>query len=61
LWIAKLNRIDDPWNHARVEHAMLVLARECGLTTAESRLTGIARRDVLLVKRFDRKPGCSAP
>ena len=56
LWIAKFNRIDDPWNHARVEHAMLVLARECGLTTAESRLTDVAGRDVLLVKRFDREP-----
>lgn len=56
LWIAKFNRIDDPWNHARVEHAMLVLARECGLSTAESRLTDVAGRDVLLVKRFDREP-----
>lgn len=56
LWIAKFNRTDDPWNHARVEHAMLVLARECGLTTAESRLTDVAGRDVLLVKRFDREP-----
>jgi serine/threonine-protein kinase HipA len=56
LWIAKFNRTDDPWNHARVEHAMLVLARECGLTSAESRLTDVAGRDVLLVKRFDREP-----
>jgi serine/threonine-protein kinase HipA len=56
LWIAKFNRTDDPWNHARVEHAMLVLARECGLTTAESRITDVAGRDVLLVKRFDREP-----
>jgi serine/threonine-protein kinase HipA len=55
LWIAKFNRTDDPWNHARVEHAMLVLARECGLTTAESRITEVAGRDVLLVKRFDRE------
>lgn len=56
LWIAKFNRIDDPWNHARVEHAMLILARECGLTVAESRLTNVAGRDVLLVRRFDRRP-----
>lgn len=55
LWIAKFNRTDDPWNHARVEHAMLVLARECGLTTSESRITEVAGRDVLLVKRFDRE------
>lgn len=56
LWIAKFNRKDDTFNHARVEHAMLVLARECGLSAADSRVTKIAGRDVLLVKRFDRQP-----
>jgi serine/threonine-protein kinase HipA len=56
LWIAKFNRQDDDYNHARIEHAMLALARECGLTTADSRLTQIGARDVLLVKRFDRSP-----
>lgn len=54
LWLAKFNRPDDPWNSARVEHAMLRLARACGLETAESRVIGVAGRDVLLVKRFDR-------
>jgi serine/threonine-protein kinase HipA len=55
LWLAKFNRPDDRWNHARVEHATLVLARSCGLTTAESKIVSIAGRDVLLVKRFDRE------
>lgn len=55
LWIAKFNVATDPWNSARVEHAMLALARACGLTTAESRLITVAGRDVLLVKRFDRE------
>ena len=55
LWIAKFNRPDDTWNSARVEHAMLILARASGLTTAESRVVEIAGRDVLLVKRFDRE------
>ncbi len=55
LWIAKFNRPDDTWNSARVEHAMLMLARACGLTTAESRVVEVAGRDVLLVKRFDRE------
>ena len=55
LWIAKFNRPDDKWNNARVEHAMLALARSCGITTAEGRLISVAGRDVLLVKRFDRK------
>jgi serine/threonine-protein kinase HipA len=56
LWVAKLNRQDDPINSARVEHAMLVLGRECGVATAESRIAQIGGRDVLLVKRFDRMP-----
>jgi serine/threonine-protein kinase HipA len=55
LWIAKFNRADDKGNYARIEHAMLVLARAGGLTTAESRITAIGGRDVLLVKRFDRE------
>lgn len=54
LWLAKFNRPDDRWNVARVEHAMLTLARSCGLTTAESRIDTVGQREVLLVKRFDR-------
>ena len=55
LWIAKFNRPDDRWNNTRVEHAMLRLARECGITTAESRIEAVGGRDVLLIKRFDRE------
>lgn len=55
LWLAKFNRPDDRWNNARVEHAMLVLARNCGLSTAYSAVIPVAGRDVLLVKRFDRE------
>ena len=55
LWIAKFNRDDDKWNNARVEHAMLMLARTCGLTTASSTVVQVGNRDVLLVKRFDRE------
>jgi serine/threonine-protein kinase HipA len=55
LWIAKFNRPDDRWNNTRVEHAMLRLARECGITTAESRIEAVAGKDVLLIKRFDRE------
>jgi len=55
LWITKFNRPDDKWNQARVEHAMLVLARSCGLASAESRIISVGNRDVLLVKRFDRE------
>jgi len=55
LWVAKFNRPEDPWNSARVEHAMLLLARACGLVTAESRVVEVGGREVLLVKRFDRE------
>ena len=54
LWIAKFGRNDDRWNHPRVEHGMLTLARACGLDAADSRLETVAERDVLLVRRFDR-------
>lgn len=56
LWLAKFNRPDDSFNQARVEHTMLVLARECGVSSAESRVITVGGRDVLLVKRFDRMP-----
>lgn len=55
LWLAKFNRETDRWNSARVEHSLLQLARECGLSVAESRLDTVGNRDVLLVKRFDRQ------
>ncbi|MGM9479577.1 type II toxin-antitoxin system HipA family toxin [Roseateles sp. NT4] len=54
LWIAKFNRPDDRWDSAKVEHAMLVLARTCGINVAASRVVEVAGRSVLLVKRFDR-------
>jgi len=55
LWIAKFNRRDDSWNQARVEHAMLRLAHECGLRVAHSRIVKVGARDALLVRRFDRE------
>ena len=55
LWLAKFNKPTDRWNNARVERAMLVLARAAGIATAESKLATIGDRDVLMVKRFDRE------
>ena len=54
LWLAKFTRYDDRWNHPRVEHGLLKLAQACGLTVADSDITTVAGRDVLLVRRFDR-------
>ncbi len=55
LWVAKFNRADDRWDHAKIERAMLLLASECGIRSATSKRTTIGDRDVLLVKRFDRE------
>lgn len=57
LWLAKLGRYDDRWNHPRIEHALLVLAKNCGINAADSRIETIGGRDVLLVRRFDREWG----
>jgi serine/threonine-protein kinase HipA len=55
LWVAKFGRPDDRWNHPRVEHAMLELARTCGINAARSRIENVGGKDVLLVQRFDRE------
>ncbi len=55
LWIAKFARTDDSYNQPRTEHGLLKLASLCGLDAAVSRLTTVAGRDVLLVRRFDRE------
>ena len=55
LWLAKFSRRQDRWNDPRVEHALLLLARECGIRAAESRIERVGTRDVLLVRRFDRE------
>ena len=55
LWLAKFNHPDDRWNYARIEHAMLELARACGINSAKSQVVTIGDRDLLLVKRFDRE------
>jgi serine/threonine-protein kinase HipA len=34
---------------------MLRLARECGITAAESRIETVGGKDVLLITRFDRE------
>jgi serine/threonine-protein kinase HipA len=55
LWIAKFNCEFDRWNSSLVEHFILQLARNCGLVVAESKVVSVGGKDVLLVKRFDRK------
>src|SRR5262249_38098572 len=54
LWLAKFSHPDDRWNHPRVEHAMLTLAKSCGISCVESKIITVGNRDVIAVKRFDR-------
>lgn len=54
LWIAKFAVPDDVWSQPRVEHALLNLAKQCGLNASDSKVVQVAGRDVLLVRRFDR-------
>ena len=55
LWLAKFNAPRDNWNNARVEHAMLHLASQCGIDTPLSKIERVGERDILLIKRFDRE------
>ncbi len=55
LWLAKFSQMDDRWNQPLVEHAMLKLAKQCSIDVAHSRMTSVAGKDVLLVRRFDRE------
>lgn len=54
LWIAKFSSPQDRWNQPVVEHALLKLAKACGIQVADSKLVSVAGKDVLLVRRFDR-------
>lgn len=54
LWIAKFSSPQDRWDQPVVEHAMLTLAKKCGLKVAESKIISVAGKNILLVKRFDR-------
>ena len=55
LWVAKFYGDDTIWNHARVRHATLQLARDCGLDVLLSRVDGIqGGGSVLRLQRSDR-------
>ena len=55
IWLAKFNHIRDKWNYARVEHAMMELAKSCDIHCGRSCVATVAGRDVLLLERFDRE------
>lgn len=55
LWIAKFSTPQDTWNQPVAEKAMLDLAKRCGLNVPENKITLVAGKEVLLIKRFDRE------
>lgn len=55
LWLGKFPSKGDRYNLQRIEFATLDLASRCGLNVAQARLQSVGKRDVLMVKRFDRE------
>jgi serine/threonine-protein kinase HipA len=56
-FIAKFSSSTDPYDIVRGEFIAMELARRAGLRVAPVRLTQALGKDVLLVERFDRRPG----
>lgn len=55
LYLAKFPSINDDINVSRWEHFAHLMAKECGITTAETKVIKAGTgQDVLLSKRFDR-------
>ncbi len=59
LWIAKFPARGDTVNYPRIEYATMLLAKACGISIPELRIVTIGDKDVLLVKRFDRRKTAS--
>lgn len=57
LWLAKFPGREDPWENAAVERGLLMLAGACGIRVPETRSIEVEGRRVLLIKRFDCRPG----
>ena len=55
LCIAKFPKKDDYSNNVLWESVALTLAKACGLNTQEWSLKKVADKDVIILKRFDRK------
>jgi serine/threonine-protein kinase HipA len=61
LSIAKFPKADDPFPVIRWEAAALALAAKAGIPTPEWRIEPVARREVLLLRRFDREADRRVP
>lgn len=55
-WLAKFNVGTDPYNMAKVEHALAVMSAACGIRTVETQVHAITEgNEILFVRRFDRE------
>lgn len=52
-WLVKFNLSDDAFNHARVEHACLLLAEHAGIPVPASRPVSAGNVEALAIRRFD--------
>ncbi|KPA09472.1 phosphatidylinositol kinase [Candidatus Magnetomorum sp. HK-1] len=55
LWIAKFSAHNDTLNIPRIEYATMTLAKICGIRIPELCVESIGKKDILLVRRFDRE------
>jgi serine/threonine-protein kinase HipA len=61
LAIAKFPHKNDDIDVERWEAVALALAGKAGISVPEWRIEDVAGRSVLVLRRFDRKPGCRIP
>jgi serine/threonine-protein kinase HipA len=57
LWIAKFPSRNDRFNNAAAEATCLKLAERCGIEVPEFRILDVGGRSILLIRRFDQRPG----
>lgn len=57
LWIAKFPSRGDRFNQAAAEAICSRLAETCGIDVPDCRIVDVDGRSVLLVRRFDQRPG----
>lgn len=57
LWIAKFPSRQDRLNNAAAEATCLRLAEKCGIEVPDFRIVDVDGRSILIVRRFDQRPG----
>jgi len=60
-YLAKFNQRHDTLNVCRCEHAAMTFAKVLDVNVADTHLTQVQGKDVLMVKRFDRDNGIKYP